>query len=199
MMIVVENRAQPLMERTSNEIVDELLVLRSQDGDKSAWRQLVNRWQPRFYALARRLTSHHEGAADVTQETWIAIMRAIHRLEDAARFRSWAHRIVANKSADWVRRRQRERKALSTAADELQVEQLLQPGRDAGNEEALLTLRAAINRLPLEHRHLIAMFYVERMPLLEIAEVLSIPVGTVKSRLHSIRQELKMAFEENDT
>jgi RNA polymerase sigma-70 factor (ECF subfamily) len=184
------------MNRTPDEIVDELLVLRSQDGDKAAWRQLVNRWQPRFYALARRLTSHHEGAADVTQETWIAILRAIHRLEDPARFRSWAHRIVANKSADWVRRRQRERKAINTAADGLQVDKGPHQNRNANEEEAITTLRRAINTLPREHRHLLTMFYVEKMPLMEIADVLSIPVGTVKSRLHSIRKELKMAFEE---
>jgi RNA polymerase sigma factor (sigma-70 family) len=180
------------MKRTPDEIVDELLVMRSQDGDKSAWRELVIRWQPRFYALARRLTSHREGAADVTQETWVAIMRAIHRLEDPARFRSWAHRIVGNKSADWIRRRQRERKALHTAADELQSENT-RP--DRGQRENIITLRRAIQTLPPEHRHLVSMFYVEKMPLTEISDVLDIPVGTVKSRLHSIRKELKLAFE----
>lgn len=185
------------MNRTPDEIVDELLVLRSQAGDKAAWRQLVHRWQPRFYALARRLTSHHEGAADVTQETWIAIMRAIHRLEDTARFRPWAHRIVANKSADWIRKRQRERKALHTAADELQADTRSDDDL-RGEAESITTLRRAISRLPREHRHLVTMFYVEKMPLTEIADVLSIPVGTVKSRLHSIRQELKMAFEEKE-
>lgn len=183
------------MKRTPDEIVDELLVMRSQDGDKAAWRQLVNRWQPRFYALARRLTSHREGAADVTQETWIAILRAIHRLEDTSRFRPWAHRIVANKSADWVRKRQRERKVLHTAADELHTGTSVHRDNERGDEENIVTLRRAINTLPLEHRHLLSMFYVETMPLMEIADVLSIPVGTVKSRLHSIRQELKMAFE----
>ena len=181
------------MKRSSDELIDELLVLRSQNGDRSAWRQLVNRWQPRLYALARRLTSHAEGAADVTQETWIAIMRAIPNLEDASRFRPWAHRIVANKSTDWVRRRQRERNALHTAADELQSETTHR--RQDEQAEAISKLQASINTLPQQHRHLLTMFYVEKMSLAEIAEVLDIPIGTVKSRLHSIRKELKMTFE----
>jgi RNA polymerase sigma-70 factor (ECF subfamily) len=56
-------------------------------------------------------------------------------------------------------------------------------------------LRQAIHTLPTEHRHLLSMFYIEGMSLLEIADVLSVPLGTVKSRLHSIRQELKQVIE----
>ena len=178
------------MKRTPDEIVDELLVLQSQAGSARAWRQLVQRWQPKFYAQARRLTANQEGAADVVQETWIAIMRSIHRLEDPARFRAWAHRIVANKSADWIRKQQRERKAIHMVADDL--------GEDSVSDTSMIrridTLKQAIQTLPRSHRHLISMFYTENMSLVEIAHVLSIPVGTVKSRLHSIRQELRGVY-----
>lgn len=183
------------MKRTPDEIVDELLVMKSQDGDANAWRQLVKRWQPRFYAQARRLTAHRDGAADVTQETWIAIMRSIHRIEDPARFRAWAHRIVANKSADWIRRRQRERKALHNAADDLHVDQRAGSASGGEKSDAISKLKQAIRTLPSEHQHLLSMFYIENMSLIEIADVLAIPVGTVKSRLHSIRQELKLVIE----
>lgn len=182
------------MDRTTGEIFDELLVLNSQHGDMQAWRQLVNRWQPRFYAQARRLTGHPDGAADVTQDTWMAIMRSIHRLNDPARFRSWAHRILANKAVDWIRRQQRERSALGVAGtDTTVVQQIPAPTEEV--DRKVIKLKQAIRSLPAEHRHLLSMFYIERMSLVEIAEVLGIPLGTVKSRLHSVRQELKQVIE----
>ncbi len=182
------------MDRTTGEIIDELLVLNSQNGDMQAWRQLVNRWQPKFYAQARRLTGHPDGAADVTQDTWMAVMRSIHRLKDPARFRSWAHRILANKAVDWIRRRRREREAIGSAgAGTTPVEQIAAP--ITAENAAVRRLREAIKTLPVEQRHLLSMFYIERMSLVEIAEVLSIPLGTVKSRLHSVRQELRQVIE----
>ena len=92
-----------MMRRTADQIADELLVLGSQAGDTTAWRRLVERWQPRLFAQAFRLAGTREGAADITQESWLAIVRSLRRLDDPARFRFWARRIVANKSADWVR------------------------------------------------------------------------------------------------
>ena len=180
------------MKRTPDEIVDELLVLQSQAGSARAWRQLVQRWQPKFYAQARRLTANQEGAADVVQETWIAIMRSIHRLEDPARFRAWAHRIVANKSADWIRKQQRERKVIDRVAVDLGDRD--ESVSDTSMIRRIDTLKQAIQTLPRAHRHLISMFYTENMSLIEIAHVLAIPVGTVKSRLHSIRQELRGVY-----
>ena len=189
-----DKQATMSMERTTADIIDELLVLGSQNGDTQAWRQLVNRWQPRFYAQARRLTGHRDGAADVTQDTWMAVMRSIHRLEDPIRFRAWAHRILANKSVDWIRRRQRERKALNTVNDGANpIGQIASPVKNSN--PAIKKLREAMKSLPTEHQHLLSMFYIDRMSLLEISEVLSIPLGTVKSRLHSIRQELKQVIE----
>ena len=174
------------MKRTTDEIADELLVMRSQDGDRSAWKRLVARWQPKLYAHARRLTGHPEGAADVTQESWLAIVKVLGRLEDPAKFRSWAYRIVSNKATDWVRKRQRERSALMIAAGD--ADDAVQPVAD---DDRMADLQRAIRALPRDQRNLLHMFYREGMSLAEIADACAIPLGTVKSRLHGIRQELK--------
>ncbi|MEM8679274.1 MAG: sigma-70 family RNA polymerase sigma factor, partial [Planctomycetota bacterium] len=179
------------MNSAPDPIEDALLILRVQDGDHRAWREIVERWQPLIYAQARRMTGHPEGASDVAQESWLAMVRSIDGLDDPSRFRPWAYRIVANKASDWIRKRQRDRQVIFGQTDPPDVADA------AGSQESqkLRPLRRAIRQLPQEHRGLLSMFYIDQMPLTEIAEVLGIPLGTVKSRLYSIRQELKETIE----
>ena len=95
--------------RTSDDIYDELLVLRLQDGDSAALDELVQRWQPRLLRHAQRLTGLPDAASDVVQAVWVAILRGLNGLGDPACFRRWAYQIVTYKCADWVRERQRDR------------------------------------------------------------------------------------------
>jgi len=184
------------MKRTADQIADELLVLGSQAGDTNAWQRLVQRWHPRLLAQAQRLAGTPEGAADITQESWLAIVRSLRRLDDPARFRYWAHRIVANKSADWVRRQQRHRKLIHTAAQRTRSLDDSSPADEALRKERVDLVRQAIRRLPTDQRKLLALFYIEGKSIKQIASRLGIPQGTVKSRLHAIRQELKAYLEE---
>jgi DNA-directed RNA polymerase specialized sigma24 family protein len=98
-----------MAQRTTDEIYDQWLVLRAQDGDAPALGELVDRWHARLLRHARRLTDSHDGTGDVTQLAWVAIISDLHRLSDPACFRRWAYRIVGNKAADWVRGRRRDR------------------------------------------------------------------------------------------
>lgn len=102
-------------------ILDELLVLRSQDGDVAAFENLARSWQPRLLRLARRLTQSPE-AGEVVQEAWLAIVRGLPRLADPARFGTWAFRIVAHKSTDWIRLRQKGRSPAERVESEPQPE-----------------------------------------------------------------------------
>ena len=181
------------MKRNPEEVLTELLVLRSQDGDVAAWRQLVGLWQERLYFHARRLTGENEAARDVAQESWLAMVRGIKKLDDPARFRAWAFRIVSNKAADWTRRQVRRRKMLEVARDEAAREELQPPSSGTDHVDYV---RAAIARLSADQRSLISMFYQDGLELSEIASILKIPVGTVKSRLYSARQELKPLLKE---
>ncbi len=181
------------MKRTAEDVLTELLVMRTQDGDASAWKTLVGMWEKPLYRHARRLTGHHEAARDVTQEAWLAMLRGISRLQDPARFRAWAYRIVSHKAADWTRRQQRRRKLLASAQEEVLRD--VRQQEEATRDGPLSSLHEAIQQLPSDRRVLISMFYVDGMSLEEIAHVLRIPVGTVKSRLFSVRQELKAIIE----
>jgi len=102
--------------RTPSEVLDEYLVLRGQAGEPEAFRLLVERWQPRLLAHAFRYTQSGDAARDVTQESWMAIVKGLSRLDDPTRFRAWAYRIVANKARDWVRREQARRRAAQRGA-----------------------------------------------------------------------------------
>ena len=97
------------MARTADDVYTEFLVMGAQDGDPRAMSALVEHWHPRIARQAVRLTGDGDAAAEVMQECWLAVVRGLRRLDDPARFRPWAYRIVTNKCADWVRRRTRSR------------------------------------------------------------------------------------------
>jgi len=183
------------MRRTHEDIQDELLVLQCQEGDSDALQTLIARWQPRLMRLAWRLTRQREAASDIVQDAWLAIVRGVRRLDDPARFRPWAFRIVRNKSADWLRRRAVQR----GAAETLEREAAQKAPGDAHHTDDVATLRRAMEQLPEEQRAILSLHYSEQMSVDQIAAVLDVPVGTVKSRLFHARHRLKEALERIET
>lgn len=179
------------MSRTIESIQDELLVLRCQDGEVAALEQLIGRWYPRLLGHAMRLTGEREAAQDATQEAWMAIVKGIRRLNDPAGFPAWAYRIVSHKCADWIRQRQRRRGLQQTVAHESASanSQLLSEQND------IERLRSAIGRLAPEHQVVVHLHYREGLSVADIARSLKVPVGTVKSRLHHARNQLKQSLE----
>lgn len=181
--------------RTADDVYDQWLVLRAQDGDAAALAELVDRWQPRLSRHALRLTDTSDGAADVTQLAWVAIIGGLHRLHDPACFRRWAYRIVGNKAADWVRIRRRDRTQTTSLSAE--TANSCPEEQPSTKQEEIALLHAAMGELSPEHRTVLSLFYVEDMPLGEIAEVVGAPLGTIKSRLHYARCRLKQILERN--
>ncbi len=180
------------MDRSPDTVLDELLVLRAQDGDEQAFSVLVGRWQRRLLRHAIHLTDRTDGAADVVQESWLAIARGIGRLDDPACFPRWALQIVTRKAADWIRQRRRERTLLGRAA--VNHRESPEPCERVPDERVDL-LRDAVRRLPSDRRALLSMIYLDNLSVAAVAEVLGIPAGTVKSRLHHARQELKQLLD----
>ncbi len=183
------------MRRSVPDIQDELLIYRCQDGESDALSELVERWHGRLFAHAYRLTGQREEAADAVQDAWIAIVRGIRRLDDPARFRSWAYRIVTYKAVDRVRLVRRQRKMVRAVAQSVEAEPV---ESDAERVDEIDALRAGLARLSGDRRAILTMFYMDAMPLSEIAEALGIPVGTVKSRLHHARLTLKETLEHSE-
>jgi len=185
------------MPRTPEDILDELLVLRVQDGEPESLETLTLRWQPRLLRHALRLTTDHDAAAEIVQEAWVAAIRGIRRLRDPAMFRGWVYGILSNKAADWVRCRQRTRQMHisfetnepDVASNDSDISQ--RECRDRQIEE----LRAAMALLSIDHRAVLSMHYGEEMSVEEISRALAIPEGTVKSRLHHARERLRRTLE----
>jgi RNA polymerase sigma-70 factor (ECF subfamily) len=178
--------------RSRGDILDELLVLRTQGGDVASLELLARRWHPRLLRHAVRLTGEAEGGADVAQDAWVAIVRGLRRLQDPGRFRAWAYRIVTRKSSDWIRSRQRRRKL-----DRRVSAQPVATSSEASDSSGeLMRLRAELSELPADRQALLAMYYVEGMTVGEISEALAIPKGTIKSRLFHTRNQLRERLED---
>jgi len=175
---------------TRERIVDEMLVVAAQGGQVEAFERLAVRWHPRLLRHARRLVGDAEGAREVTQESWVAIARGLRRLRDAAAFPAWALRVVTRRAADWIERRRKARRrfeALDTAPDPV--------APPDGGVEAVARVAEVLRHLEREPRALLALHYVEGLSVAEIARVLGIPAGTVKSRLFHAREKVRAALE----
>jgi len=178
--------------RTPSDVIDDYLVLESQAGAPEAFRRLFERWHPRLLRQAFRYARSVDAARDITQESWMAIVKGISGLSDAARFRPWAYRIVANKARDWVRREQAQRRAMTDAVAVTDTVPTVQAAAEhTGPARNIQRIREGIERLEPEQRLILTWFYLEEMALRDIAEALSIPVGTVKSRLFHARAALR--------
>jgi RNA polymerase sigma-70 factor (ECF subfamily) len=171
----------------NEQLVDELLVMDAQSGRVRAMEMLVSRWQKRLWRYSCRLTGDGEAAWDVTQEAWLGIVRGIRRLRDPARFRSWAFRIATNKANDWIRKNACARQP---AADPAAARQ--------HDSETADELHAILRRLPEKSRTVLTLYYLEEFALADVARILRIPRGTVKSRLHTARAEFKELWERRD-
>jgi len=175
-------------------IKDELLVIQAQEGAVEAFSELVERWQDRLWRLAWRLTDDEQAAWDVLQDAWIVMSRRIGRLEDPSAFPAWAYRIISNKSRDWIRRRQRIRHT-----DEAYSERWKEV--ESGGDRVELRhadIREALADLPGGCRAILSLRYEDGFSTAEIAEILGIPAGTVKSRLHHARRRLRRFLEEDN-
>lgn len=171
-------------------VLDEYLVVQSQLGDANAFSELIDRWHPRLLRHAYCLTRDYDAACDVVQESWMGVLGRLRSLRDPVRFRAWILRIVSNKAHDWVRRERGRRRSVE------QAEVVAEHGSSTPDGDAVHRIRAGLEELERGQRLVLSWFYLEEMSVREIAEALSIPVGTVKSRLFHARNALRARLEE---
>lgn len=176
------------MKKNPESIFDELLVLKSQSGDEKALTLLVKRWHQKLLRQANRHLFDAEVSKDVVQECWQAIIKGIGNLKEPSKFGVWALSIASRKSIDWIRKKQTSRKRVE---DDKVIQTEYESDSEDGKEERLNNLTLALKELPADQRIVLSMFYLESQSLNEIAQILSIPSGTVKSRLYHAREHLK--------
>ena len=174
------------MDRSVEQLVDEILVMDCQGGSVKALEILVSRWQKRLWRYAYNLTGDTEAAWDITQDSWLGIIKGLRKLHDPANFKAWAYRITTNKSIDWIRKSKAEKQI---SIEELQDHQL-EAKHDTGVKELL-------EKLNIRKQVVLSLYYFEQLSVPEISVALKIPKGTVKSRLHSARKELKELWQKD--
>ena len=181
------------MPGVSEPAADPILVRRFLDGDTSAFEALVRRHEGRVYAVCLRILGDADEAADAAQDTFLTVLRKLDQFRGDAAFTTWLHRIAVNACYD-VLRAKRRRPLLRLASDE----PLPEPGPahpDHGDEVAgTHDAAAALALIPEEFRVALVLADVEDLPYEEIARVLDVPVGTVKSRVHRGRIALARAM-----
>lgn len=186
------------MNRDQKQILTELLVLRSQQGDPAAFREMYAIWHGALlhYAVLRVETA--DAAEEVMQEAWHHIARNLTRLNDPACFPRWAYQIVFRRSADWVRhetRRRRDHSALQRDAHALVPMDAPAPAAELEQRDRV---QVALKELGESDREVLHLFYLSGFDIAAIAEVVGIPRGTVKSRLFHAREQLRNAMLSSD-
>jgi RNA polymerase sigma-70 factor, ECF subfamily len=156
---------------------DEELARRAAHGERDALETLLALHLDRIHAICRRVLGHPEDALDATQEALIAIARGINRFDGRSRFTTWMYRVATNAALDEARRRRRR----PLASEHLpEVATVADPGEAVA---ARLDVDAALATLPADYRAAVALRDLGGLDYAEIASVLEIPIGTVRSRI----------------
>jgi RNA polymerase sigma-70 factor (ECF subfamily) len=173
---------------------DELLAIRCQLGERDAFDALIARWHEPLWRYLRTLCDSDDTAGDLAQDTWLRVLRGIAGLRDASRLRPWLFGIARRVAMD--RLRAQYTRAAETDAS---LEDMPAPEPDAQLEADLTALQSNLDSLPLRERETLALFYLRELSIEDIAALLAIPAGTVKSRLFRARQLLRQQFHPGDT
>jgi RNA polymerase sigma-70 factor, ECF subfamily len=174
---------------------DARLINKLKSGDLEALGQIYDRHRMPVFRTALAIVRDQDAAEDILQEVFLRLHTYVHRVDTSLPLSPWLYRITVNLSYTWISRRNRWRLSLDDFVD-----QLIGPARDNPEPEAerndgIRVLQKAIDALPLNQRVVIVLYYVNDQSLQEIAQILEVPVGTVKSRLHYARENLRRHLE----
>ncbi len=178
-------------------MVDQRLLRDARRGDRSAFSELVDKYSDRVYAFLYRMVHDREDALDLAQETFLRVYRNLHNFKLGQPFKPWLYRIANNLAIDCLRKRKdiisldapidKEEGWFMQLADQ-------RPGPELLQEQGELNdyLVSLIDQLPENYRNVILLRHGQDLSYQEIAEVLRVPVSTVKTRLFRAREALRM-------
>jgi RNA polymerase sigma-70 factor (ECF subfamily) len=184
---------------------DQQVVALARDGYELAFRELIRRYERPVFSLIYRILRDRELTEDLSQETFVKVLNAIDRYDPQYKFSSWIFKIANNAAIDQLRRKELDTLSLDGAPDATTRERLeattLQIGDAAESpldeleaRELGTAIERAIAALRPEYRSCIILRHIEGRPYEEIAEILDLPLGTVKTYIHRARAELKQSL-----
>ncbi|MGC3991465.1 MAG: sigma-70 family RNA polymerase sigma factor [Chthoniobacteraceae bacterium] len=183
---------------------DDALIARTQAGDPSAFDELVVKYSPRLYGLVYNMTSNHEDTNDLLQDIFSKAYRSIRGFQGKSSFYTWIHTISVNLTINFLKKRGRRYQLslddvdnnLQNDKDFIELTSTSSPVREADLGELQIRLNEAMQKLSNEHRAVVTMFDIQGMPHAEIAKILGISEGTVRSRLFYAHRQLQNYLEE---
>lgn len=178
---------------------DEALVFRTQRGNPAAFDVLVERYKERLYATVYHMTSNHEDANDLVQDTFIKAYKSIQSFKGRSSFYTWIYRIAVNRTINFLKRRRNKTQyslddmdsAIHTDPDLVEMMSHVTPRREVGLNELQERLNEALQKLSEAHRAVVTMHDIQGMTHADIAKVMKCSEGTVRSRLFYARQQLQ--------
>jgi RNA polymerase sigma-70 factor (ECF subfamily) len=191
--------AKPLESETPAPVAEMDLVRSARSGDLKAYDELIQRYQERIYATIYHMTSNHEDANDLAQDSFIKAFQALKSFKGGSSFYTWLYRIAVNKTINFLKQR-KNRTHMSLNDLDFNTENnpdlvaLISdktPRRDAGLNELQEKLNAALLKLSEPHRLVVVLHDVQGQSHEEIAKVMECNIGTVRSRLFYARQQLQ--------
>jgi len=182
---------------------DQRLIAACLEGDTAAFGELVRRYQDRLYNTVYRLVDNAEDAQDVVQESFLSAYQSLDSFKGDALFFTWLYRIAVNTAISLKRKR---RVILSidgvrngeASAEPFDPSDVARPGHSLEQQEQERRIRQALAMLSPEHRAVLVMKDMEGQKYEAMADVLQVPIGTIRSRLHRARLELREILEREE-
>jgi RNA polymerase sigma-70 factor (ECF subfamily) len=182
---------------------DQRLIAECLQGRSAAFGELVGRYQDRLFNTVYRLVENAEDAQDVLQDAFLNAYQSLSRFKGDAQFFTWLYRIAVN-TAISMKRKQRVAVVFRSNRDEPGIAEPTdtsedsQPGRSLEKSEEAKLVQDALKRLSPEHKTVLVMKEVDGLKYDAMAEVLQVPIGTIRSRLHRARLELRELLEREE-
>ena len=187
-------------------VSDHDLVTRAQQGSEKAYRELLGRYQRPVFSIIFRMIRDREQAEDLAQETFVRVFNHIGRYDPRYKFSSWIFKIATNLTIDWIRRKELKTVSIdgsrnAVTSEEAEATAITIVSEDENPEELLeakelgAEIEEAIGKLRPEYRAAILLRHVEGREYQEIAEIMALPLGTVKTYIHRGRNELRESLQ----
>ena len=170
-----------------------LLISRARGGDREAFGALVEQYRDNVYRLAYRMCGNAYDADEAAQEAFVAAWRALPNFRGDAKFSTWLYRLTTNAAIDVMRREKRHQTVGDGEMVDL-ADDADSPQETVERTEQQEAVQKALGTLSEEYREVLLLRYMEELDYAEIAEVLQLPSGTVKSRINRAKAALKAAL-----